>query len=52
MARYRIIYVDDGSPCHWQVQKRVFVVFWKNVYGSFSSATTAANEILTLMKVE
>ena len=51
MPKYRIIYVEEpGDPCHWQVQKRVYFVFWRNVYLSFSSATTAANEILDLMK--
>jgi|TARA_Y100000310_G_C20622076_1_gene783923 hypothetical protein len=45
--KYRIIYVEhDGDPCHWQLQERCWLFFWKNACGNVSSATTAANEIL------
>jgi len=50
-VNYRIIYVDDGTPCHWQLQRRHWLFFWHNACGSVSSATTAANEMLRLMKV-
>lgn len=49
MPKYRIIYVEDIA-CNWQVQKRVCLFFWENIYLSFSSATTAANEVLNLMR--
>lgn len=48
--KFRIIYVDDGSPCHWQIQKRVNWLLWDNVFYSFSSATTAGNEVVKLME--
>jgi hypothetical protein len=50
MPRYRIIYVNDGSPCHWQLQRCSWLVLWRNVGGSVSSATTAAHEMLSLMQ--
>ncbi|MCK5610298.1 hypothetical protein KAR91_50970 [Candidatus Pacearchaeota archaeon] len=49
MPKHRIVYVSQGTPCHWQVQTRVFLFFWKNEGFPASSATTAANEILKLM---
>lgn len=49
---YRIIYVlnNESDPCHWQLQKRFLLFFWKDVCLSFSSATTAANEMIFLME--
>jgi len=48
--QYRIIYVTKGSdPCHWQFQKRFCWFFWKNVYGRFSSAMSAVNELIKLI---
>lgn len=51
MPKYRIIFIDDFGldPCNWQVQKRKYFFFWENVYGRFSSATTAGREVLVLM---
>jgi hypothetical protein len=51
--KYRIVYVDRGdfNPCHWQIQQRTFLFFWKNLYNPFSSATTCAHEIMKLMGV-
>ncbi len=50
-TKYRIIYVKNGNdPCHWQVQERIYFVFWKNINLSFSSATTAGNELIQLME--
>ena len=49
MVGYRIIYVDDGIFCHWQVQARKFLVLWVDVYLPFSSATSAGNAIIELM---
>jgi len=44
VVNQRIIYVEsDNDPCHWQVQKRVWLFFWRNVNLSFSSITTAGN---------
>jgi len=52
--KYRIVYVDscDFNPCHWQIQQRTVLLFWKNRYFPFSSATSCANEIMKLMKVQ
>lgn len=51
MPRFRIVYVEhDGDPCHWQLQKRVCWIFWVNACGNVSSATTAANELLSQLK--
>jgi len=51
MPKYRIIYAKSkGDPCCWQLQKRKWFFFWENVYLTFASATTAANEMLELMK--
>jgi len=52
MVKYRIIYVDipgDSDPCKWQAQERVYFLFWKNLFGRVSSATTAANGITNLI---
>ena len=51
MPKYRIVYksLAGDDPCKWQLQERVFFVFWKRLY-NFSSATSAANEILDLME--
>lgn len=50
MPKYRIIYNRVPSdPCIWQLQQRVYFFFWEEMY-NFSSATSAANEILELMK--
>lgn len=44
--RYRIIRVEyPGDPCNWQLQRRHRLLFWRNVCGNVSSATTAANEM-------
>lgn len=51
MPKYRIIYVDDGTPCHWQLQRRTWFFFWRNSCGAVSSATTAAHEMMRLMKL-
>lgn len=44
--RFRIVHVPQNAPCPWQLQERVWGIFWKNSCGSVSSATTAAHEIL------
>ncbi|WP_196360389.1 hypothetical protein [Vibrio anguillarum] len=49
--KFRIIYVlHEGDPCHWQLQKRHYIFFWKNACGNVSSATTAAHEMIKQMK--
>lgn len=52
--KYRIVYVDvdDINPCHWQIQQRTFLFFWKDLYFPFSSATSCAHEVMKLMKVQ
>ncbi|MCF2901139.1 hypothetical protein L1267_12130 [Pseudoalteromonas sp. OFAV1] len=51
--KYRIIYTyTKGDPCCWQLQKRVYLLFWKDIYLSFASATTAGNEMLDLIKAD
>lgn len=51
LPQYRIVYVEhDSDPCHWQLQKRRYLFFWKNACGNVSSATTAANEMLIQMR--
>jgi hypothetical protein len=50
MISYRIIYVSlKGDPCHWQLQKRKYFVFWVNACGNVSSATTAGHEMMRMM---
>ena len=44
--RFRIIRVNHPrDPCHWQLQERYFLLFWRNACGNVASATTAANEL-------
>lgn len=55
--KYRIVYNPEFEidPCVWQLQERVPVMrfFWRwKEYANFSSATSAANEILELMERE
>ncbi len=50
MPKYRIIYVEHkGDPCNWQLQRRCWLFFWRDVCGNVSSATTAAHEMLRQM---
>lgn len=50
MHRYRIVYVErDGDPCHWQLQRRVLGLFWRDACGAVSSATTAGHEMMRQM---
>jgi hypothetical protein len=51
MPKFIIIYADDGSPCHWQLQHSVWLFFWRNSCGNVSSATTAAHEMMIQMKL-
>jgi hypothetical protein len=45
IKKYRIIYNKNDIPCHWQLQERKWLFFWKNLYLSFSSRKTAEREI-------
>jgi len=53
MSKYRIHYVDhNGDPCHWQPQKRVLLLFWRNIGGRVSSVKTASTVIENLIIIE
>lgn len=50
--QFRIIYKPSfaSDPCVWQLQERFLFIFWKDVCGSVSSATTAAHEMERMMR--
>lgn len=49
--KYRIVYVDDRSSlCHWQIHKRKWMFFWKNLHLNFSNREHAELHIRLLEK--
>ncbi len=50
MAKYRIIKINDVCP--WQIQKRVFLIFWENVSLSYKDAESAGEHLTELLKID
>jgi hypothetical protein len=50
--KFRIVRVSfKNDPCHWQLQERQLMFWWKDAGGNVSSATTAAHEMERLMGI-